>query len=69
MLLPALLPPRVAGLGSGDDRFGNFSIIVSEDERKIVNMKDFVSFEEDPSTLERLPEFQQSIQIVFLIFL
>ena len=59
VLLPVLPPPKVAGLGSGDDRFSNFSIIVSEDEKKIVNLKDFVSFEEDPSTLERIPEFQQ----------
>ena len=61
VLLPALPPPKVTGLGSGEDRSVNFTVSVNEDEKKIVKLQDFVNFEEDPSTVERLPEFQQSI--------
>ena len=60
VLLPALPPPKVTGLGSVEDRSVNFSISVNEDEKKIIKLQDFVNFEEDPSTVERLPEFQQS---------
>ena len=74
MLLPALPPPRVAGLGSEDD---GFSIFVNEDEEKIIKLQDFLRFDEDPSTLEKLPQLQQSIHlkplttyitILFLVF-
>ena len=65
MLLPALPPPKVTGLGSGEDRSVNFTVSVNEDEKKIIKLQDFVSFEEDPSTVERLPEFQQSNKTMF----